>query len=675
MKAEHVRSDGGPRAAAARPPHAEGTGRRLCHLIEITAMPDVRYSLILGSLQASAQADPQVGGAYRFEKHVLFQSPDLMGRLPGWVEGLERPDVVALSVYFWNRAGVMLIAREVKRRWPQCTVVLGGNDVSYQTKSVFREPAVDVLVHGEGELTFTAVLSSLAATGLTLSDIRGVSYREGDRVVTTAPADRISDLSLLPSPLLSGVYTTEDIAVSRTIILETNRGCPYSCAFCYWGGATKSKVRPFPLERVKEEISHVVAHAPENATLFLADANFGILPRDVEIAEWLVEELQRHEKRMFLYTNWAKNTNKRVMEAARILYSHRLISAVTLSAQSFTPEVLEIARRSNIKVSYYRTLQESFQDQGIPTYTELIWGLPGESLDSHLASVEEVIEAGGHPVVYPLLLLNNTEYSTERFRGEHGLVTKRLPYQVSNPEMEAEFVIEHSRMSQKEWQHGLEIRLAGAVFHGCLLRSLLYYLHTRSGLRVVDLYSRLVHYLHEECGIPEVRELARNHRASLLDPSALDTALVGRFVTAGSIPEHLHYQAIVRMLAHTGSTARVVREAGEYLYAGLPAPASVPREEFDAMMEVQTAIAESLACAVRGEEVRTMVLLPDEVRRVLARAGHLPPADLPEDGPREKALVLDSSAMAETPSDTMLLAVYHGSIRLPRALQTAKTPA
>ncbi|HEY8986302.1 MAG TPA: radical SAM protein [Streptomyces sp.] len=638
-------------------------------------MPDVRYSLILGSLQASAQADPQVGGAYRFEKHVLFQSPDLMGRLPGWVEGLERPDVVALSVYFWNRAGVMLIAREVKRRWPQCTVVLGGNDVSYQTKSVFREPAVDVLVHGEGELTFTAVLSSLAATGLTLSDIRGVSYREGDRVVTTAPADRISDLSLLPSPLLSGVYTTEDIAVSRTIILETNRGCPYSCAFCYWGGATKSKVRPFPLERVKEEISHVVAHAPENATLFLADANFGILPRDVEIAEWLVEELQRHEKRMFLYTNWAKNTNKRVMEAARILYSHRLISAVTLSAQSFTPEVLEIARRSNIKVSYYRTLQESFQDQGIPTYTELIWGLPGESLDSHLASVEEVIEAGGHPVVYPLLLLNNTEYSTERFRGEHGLVTKRLPYQVSNPEMEAEFVIEHSRMSQKEWQHGLEIRLAGAVFHGCLLRSLLYYLHTRSGLRVVDLYSRLVHYLHEECGIPEVRELARNHRASLLDPSALDTALVGRFVTAGSIPEHLHYQAIVRMLAHTGSTARVVREAGEYLYAGLPAPASVPREEFDAMMEVQTAIAESLACAVRGEEVRTMVLLPDEVRRVLARAGHLPPADLPEDGPREKALVLDSSAMAETPSDTMLLAVYHGSIRLPRALQTAKTPA
>ncbi|MFE9023544.1 radical SAM protein [Streptomyces sp. NPDC007808] len=672
MRAEHDVFGGRPLVAATRPPRASAPGRRLCHLIEITAMPDVRYSLILGSLQASAQADPQVAGAYRFHKHVLFQSPDLMGRLPQWVEGLERPDVVALSVYFWNRAGVMLVAREVKRRWPGCTVVLGGNDVSYQTESVFREPAVDVLVHGEGELTFTAVLSSLAGTGRPLADLRGISYREGDRVITTAPADRISDLSLIPSPLLSGVYAEEDLAASRTIILETNRGCPYSCAFCYWGGATKSKVRPFPLERVKKEISHVVAHAPENATLFLADANFGILPRDVEIAEWLVEELQRHEKRMFLYTNWAKNTNKRVMEAARILYSHRLISAVTLSAQSFTPEVLEIARRSNIKTSYYRTLQESFQNQGIPTYTELIWGLPGESLDSHLASVEEVIEAGGHPVVYPLLLLNNTEYSTERFRGEHGLVTKRLPYQVSNPEMEAEFVIEHSRMTQQEWQHGLEIRLAGAVFHGCLLRSVLYHLHTRAGLRVVDLYSRLVRYLHEECRIPEVRELTRNHRASLLDPAALDSALIGRFVTAGSVPEHLHYQAIVRMLAHTGGMAQVVQEAAEYLYAGLPEPAMVPREEFDAMVDVQIAIARSLACAVRGEAVRTTVPLPDGVRRVLAAAGHLPPADSSEGNTVGEELELDSSALAETPSDTMLLAIYHGSIRLPRALQAAK---
>ena len=639
--------------------------RSLCHLIEITAMPDVRYSLILGSLQAAAQQDPDVARAYRFEKHVLFQSTDLMERLPVWVEGIEAPSVVALSVYFWNRAAVMVIAREIKKLWPDCTVIIGGNDVSYQTESVFEEPAVDILVHGEGELTFKAVLGALAHGKKSLDGVPGISFRDGEEVVTTQLATRITDLSVIPSPLLSGVYDPEDISASRTIILETNRGCPYSCAFCYWGGATKSKVRTFPMERVKDEISYIVANAPDNATLFIADANFGILPRDVEIAQWLVQELQRNNKQMFLYTNWAKNTNKRVLEAARILYSQRLISAVTLSAQSFTPEVLEIAQRSNIRTSYYRTLQDTFQSQGIPTYTELIWGLPGETLETHLASVEEVITAGGHPVVYPLLLLNNTEYSSARFRDEHGLLTKKLPYQVANPEMEAEFVIGHSRMSREDWVRGLETRLAGAVFHGCLMRSMLHYLHRRTGLRIVDLYGRLVDYLHQGCGLEAVRDIAGNHRESLLAPLSLNTQLIDRYVPEGSIPEHLHYQALIRMLAQDRTMADVVREAADFLRTGL-GEAMPSRAEFDAMLAVQMEIAESLSDGVSGVARLRTVDLPGALPTVLADAGHLA-AD--EGKAARNHMTLDSHQLSGTPTDTMLLAIYHGSIRLPRALQ------
>ena len=640
--------------------------RKVCHLIEVTAMPEVRYSLILGSLQAAAQEDPEVARAYRFTKHVLFQDKDLMDRLPHWVDDLEPPDVVALSVYFWNRAPVMLIAREVKRRWPNCVVVVGGNDVSHQPTQVFAEDAVDVLVHGEGELTFRSLLAALERPGRPLAEVDGISYRDGGRVVTTGPAERITDLSCLPSPLLSGVYPDEDIAASRIIIMETNRGCPYSCSFCYWGGATKSKVRPFPMERVKAEISHVVAHAPANATLFLADANFGILPRDVEIAEWLVSELKRHGKRMFLFTNWAKNTNKRVLEAARILYSHRLISAVTLSAQSFTPEVLQIARRSNIRTSYYRSLQQEFQHLGIPTYTELIWGLPGESLETHLDSVEEVITSGGHPVVYPLLLLNNTEYTTARFRDEHALVTRTLPYQVSNPEMEAEFVVQHSRMTLREWQRGLEIRLSLALFHGCLLRGVLRHLHARTGIPVMDLLARLADYLREDCADPTVRRLAANHMASLLDPQSLDTELTRRHVGPEAIPEHLHYQAVIRHLASTGTEADFITAAARHLYATLPPPLAPPRAEFDQVLAYQTAVGSSLADAVRGQSVARDVVLPGWLHELLRDTGQLSDdAVAPGD---EVRITLDSRELADVPADSLLLAVYHGSIQLPRAL-------
>jgi radical SAM superfamily enzyme YgiQ (UPF0313 family) len=649
-----------------------GASPAVCHLVEITAMPDVRYSLILGSLQASAQVDPTVASSYRFSKHVLFQDPGLMERLPAWTAGLEPPDVVALSVYFWNRTAVMTVAREVKRLWPQCLVVLGGNDVSYQTESVFGEPAVDVLVHGEGEITFRNLLRALAEPEGDLRTVNGISYRDGEQVVTTTAATRIMDLAELPSPILSGVYGDDAIATSRTIIMETNRGCPYSCAFCYWGGATKSKVRAFPLERVKAEISHVVEHAPQNATLFLADANFGILPRDVEIAEWLVSELKRHNKQMFLYTNWAKNTNKRVMEAARILYSHRLIAAVTLSAQSFTPEVLQIANRSNIRTSYYRTLQREFQEHGIPTYTELIWGLPGETLQTHLDSVEEAIEAGGHPVVYPLLLLNNTEYTRDTFRDEHGLLTRFLPYQVANPEMQAEFVIGHERMTTDDWQAGLDIRLAGAVFYNCLLRSLLHYLHLRTGVRIVDLYARLVAYLDDVCSDEVIRRLTANQRVTWSDPSALDMGLIRTLVRDDAIPEHLHYQAIMQRLAQQGTAGLIAREAAEYLYDGLDPAAAPAREEFEAVLAFQSDVAESIADCVRGEIRTRASRLPADVHTLLEEAGQAS-SGIPDD--THVRLELDSAALAGTPADTMLLAIYHGSVRLPRALQPAHVPA
>ncbi|NKZ03434.1 radical SAM protein [Actinomadura latina] len=630
-------------------------------------MPDVRYSVILGSLQASAQDDPVVAGTYRFHKHMIFQDPGLMARLPDWVAGLERPDVVALPVYFWNRAPVMLIAREVKRRWPDCTVVLGGNDVSHQTERVFAEEAVDVLVHGEGEITFRRLLASGPATGA-LDEIPGISYRRSGRVVTTAAAERITDLSCLPSPLLSGVYSDEDIAASRTIILETNRGCPYSCSFCYWGGATKSKVRPFPLARVKQEITHIVTHAPPHATIFLADANFGILPRDPEIAEWLVTELKRQGKRMFLFTNWAKNTNKRVLEAARILYSNQLISAVTLSAQSFTPEVLQIARRSNIRTSYYRQLQSDFQAMGVPTYTELIWGLPGETLATHLGSVEEAITSGGHPVVYPLLLLNNTEYTTASVRDEQELVTRVLPYQVSNPEMEAEFVVQHRAMPLADWRRGMAIRLALAVFHGCLLRSLLRYLHARMGVRVVDMLDLLVGFLGDGCPEPVVRRLAADHFESLLDPEALDTGLLGRYLPADCIPEHPHYQSIIRHLAASEGTGEFVAAAAAYLWNALRPETRPPADEYRTVVEYQQAIAAVLAASVRGVAATGRVALPAGLHEVLVEAGQVRPVTVANGTAH---VDLDGAETARMPADALLLAVYHGSVHVPRSLQPA----
>ena len=101
-----------------------------------------------------------------------------------------------------------------------------------------------------------------------------------------AKRPRIADLNTLPSPYISGVF--DDLFDDRYnfhAVWETNRGCPYACTFCDWGSATMSKVRTFPEDRLQKEIDWFADHRIQ--WIYGADANFGILPRDETIAEWL----------------------------------------------------------------------------------------------------------------------------------------------------------------------------------------------------------------------------------------------------------------------------------------------------------------------------------------------------------------------------------------------------
>src|SRR3989338_7461014 len=76
------------------------------------------------------------------------------------------------------------------------------------------------------------------------------------------------------------------------ILWETNRGCPFSCTFCDWGSAVQSKVFTFDLSNVLRETDWFVEHKIEYVTC--CDANFGILPRDLEIAKYMAEAKKKY---------------------------------------------------------------------------------------------------------------------------------------------------------------------------------------------------------------------------------------------------------------------------------------------------------------------------------------------------------------------------------------------
>jgi radical SAM superfamily enzyme YgiQ (UPF0313 family) len=633
-------------------------------------MPDVRYSITLGYLEAAARQAPDVSGCYEFHRHVHYQEPGKGDRICArLLDAFDAPDVIALTVYFWNRALSIKVAEAAKARWPSCTIIMGGNDVTNQADQLFSQTdAVDVLVHGEGELRFPLILAALAENR-SLSEIPGMSLRTAEGRVDTPPAARVADLAEIPSPLLSGVYTPADLAASRMIVFETNRGCPYSCAFCYWGGATNTRVRRFPMERIAAELELIIRHASPGTVLFIADANFGLWQRDAEINDLIIDLCRREHKRLIVMTNWAKKTTDRVLEMATRLHRAGLTGAITLSAQSFNEDVLEIANRWNIKPERYRLMQAEFLRRGVPTYTDLIWGLPGETLDSFQDGIEQCIDSGGSPVIYPLVLLNNTDYTSERFRGEYELRTRRLPSDLSNAELAADVVVSHSQMSEDDWLKGVQLRMALCLYHKGLLRATMWCLHHATGARFVDMVERLRVWLFDEQTDGVVGAVLADFLAGVQAPDSVRIERASMIVGPAAMLEELHYQAIFHRHVASSTGEQLLREAAAGLLDAFApgAGALLSRSDLESVIEFDAAIARTLRARMARLSRRSSpepFAIPTTAWNLLCAAGQLPTGDEaapPDAGDIVRGTVAAPEGAAHFAFSLYVCAVWHGS--------------
>ena len=344
------------------------------------------------------------------------------------------PDVLGMSHYDWNsnlNLPVLTHARSIK---PDVVTILGGpnfhgGDESWIADFFSQRPDIDAYLTGEGEQSFATMVelidryATVAAIPWEARPASLFTFDARDQRVRHNPANVIPrlDLATVPSPYLNGMLDPFLHDARLAPIIETNRGCPYSCTYCCWGQATQSRINQFPLEVVKSEILHAVRETRNPTGFFyIADGNFGILGRDLEIAETLQECTNRHGLPKRVYVYFAKNTNDRVMRIAEKMSS---ISAMSMSKQTLNPVALENVKRKNIPVEQYDLLREECERRGIVTYSELIYGLAGESDDSYIDGVIRTIRSGQRVTMYPQLLLAGSESGERRYREQFGLET------------------------------------------------------------------------------------------------------------------------------------------------------------------------------------------------------------------------------------------------------------
>lgn len=343
--------------------------------------------------------------------------------ISGVVERLKSHDIVGFSTYIWNRNYNYTLAKKLKEANPNITIVFGGPEVPIESESLYRQhPYIDVTVIREGEIIFKQLLEATSREDW--PSIKGLVINDNGKSINTGIGERISDLDTIPSPYLSGLFydlMEKHTDVRWNVILETNRGCPYQCTFCDWGSLTYSKVKLFNEQRVYDELEWTGRKGLD--FISFTDANFGIFEdRDSRIADKLIEVQQTYNNPKNYTLAWAKNQKRSVVDIAKkLIYKGGAKLGLNVSVQSLDDNVLGAIRRKNLGMNQIEEVFQLCEENGIPLYTELILGLPEETLETFKENFYKLFRANNHTgiTVYQAQLLENAEMNlTQRKKYE-----------------------------------------------------------------------------------------------------------------------------------------------------------------------------------------------------------------------------------------------------------------
>ena len=325
---------------------------------------------------------------------------------------LEQADFLGLTCYIWNQVINDSIVEVFKKKKPGGVVIYGGPNVPEDPEELesyaCSRPLVDHFITGPGEKDFVELLISREPKRF----YHGTQI--GPQAVPTPYTDKIFDSILEKSGPIDGP-------------IETNRGCPYGCAYCDWGGQSRNKIQQFDEDRVRGNIRNAL-EKKHLAVLYILDANFGILKRDLDYMKFIVEEKKRLNKKIHLMlAGMAKNGSRYLSEIINLILENFDNNGrnVKLSFQTMNESVLANVNRKNMTSQRLMSITEGLNS--ITLNSELLIGLPGETPDSYLKTLCQQIDlsidlARSHS----LQILPNTPMNQREYRSRFQIKSKKV---------------------------------------------------------------------------------------------------------------------------------------------------------------------------------------------------------------------------------------------------------
>jgi len=196
------------------------------------------------------------------------------------------PDILGMSNYMWNFNLGLSFFKIIKEISPNTVTVMGGPNISLyddeRDSFILKNPLIDFYVYLEGEEAFSNLVEKVFEhkenmNKLKMNPIDGIIHRvDNKNVMKGSLLKRRKILDEIPSPYLGG-FMDKFFDGKLSPMIETNRGCPFTCTFCHEGHSLITKVNYFSLDRVYEELDYIAIKIPPSVShLMFVDPNFGM---------------------------------------------------------------------------------------------------------------------------------------------------------------------------------------------------------------------------------------------------------------------------------------------------------------------------------------------------------------------------------------------------------------
>lgn len=442
----------------------------------LTKSSDV-YPLGVANLVTYAKAFLKSSGPLEF---ALFREPqDLKAALDR-----ATPDVLGLSNYAWNEELSYHFATYAKKRDAKTLTVMGGPNWplvdAVQEEFLRALPHVDCYVDGptyEGERAFLNLLQRYVDVGARRegvfdATVAGVTWIDPrSKAFVKAPeVERIQDLDEIPSPYTSG-WLDPFLKTGYFPMMQIARGCPFTCAFCNSGVKSNSRVFAHSVQNVKDDLLYLAERIKPEITLCFADDNFGMYERDEEIADYIGWLQDKYGWPRYIRTTTGKNKGERIIKVMRKV---RGALPMTAAVQSMNPVVLKNIKRDNIKLATYMEIQQELDSMGMQSYGELILCLPGETRQSFMKAVSDLLDAGAKRIsAHQLMLLHGAELANPDQRAKFKFDTRFRVVARNIGDFTGEPIVEVEEMVVATPDFSFQDYLDTRVFH--LLLTIFYY--------------------------------------------------------------------------------------------------------------------------------------------------------------------------------------------------------